>query len=169
MSAPIPPVPPAPPKVPAKTFKVLVDGVEYTLPEHYHLEADPKPYPKQLIERIYFQPEELEMKLAILIGASKDTLESPLIPLAKGKHRFHVQGLHDSEYQIVYDTDKRGLFNSKTLLALVEPSNIKLQQVKKGTEHAGTICIYSELIPEGDDGTIITQPPNRTPYQLRRR
>jgi len=93
------------------------------------------------------------MKLAILIGASAQTLESPLVPLAKGKHRFITQGLHDSIYDI-HSGDKITLWNKDVIVD--GDCNIQLKQRIKGTEGVGSICVYSELIEEGDDGIITT-------------
>jgi hypothetical protein len=85
------------------------------------------------------------MKLAILIGASGKTKESPLVPLSAGKHKLIVTGVQDSTFLVMFDDGSCAQLGD----TLEGGRTIKLVQQKEGTEQH-TICIYAELV----DGNV---------------
>ena len=81
------------------------------------------------------------MKLAVLIGASSKTKESPLVPLMTGTFRLIVTGLKDSEFEVVFEDG-----TSCQLGDLISGSrNFKLVRTKEGTE-GHSICVYAERV-----------------------
>jgi hypothetical protein len=95
------------------------------------------------------------MRLAILIGASKDTKESPLVPLGVGEWKMVSEGLHDSVYEVLYENGMRSKFAGGINGSIVIGGQaIKLQQVNQGTERAGSINIFAEEYnPDGYEPT----------------
>lgn len=88
------------------------------------------------------------MKLAVLIGASSKTIESPLVPLGAGKHKLVVTGLKDSTFILMFEDG-----TCAQLGDTVEGSRaFKLVRQKQGTE-GHSICIYAETVNGGDESS----------------
>lgn len=81
------------------------------------------------------------MKLAILIGASGATKESPRVPLAEGNHKLIATGLHDTQYLVQLDDGNFCQLHE----TIPGGQSIKLIQDRAGTEDS-SICIYAERI-----------------------
>lgn len=88
------------------------------------------------------------MKLAVLIGASSKTKESPLVPLMTGTFRLIVTGLKDSSFDVVFEDG----ISCQLGDVLTGDRNFKLVRTKEGTE-GHSICVYAERV----DGNELTE------------
>lgn len=88
------------------------------------------------------------MKLAVLIGASSKTKESPLVPLGEGTYKLVATGLHDSQFLVGFED---GTF-AKLGDPILGGRNIKLVQQRAGTE-GHSICVYAERIDGGNESS----------------
>lgn len=101
------------------------------------------------------------MKLAVLIGASAQILESPMIPLGPGSHKLYIDGLKDSHFIISYADGTKDKIHRE--LVIQGPCSFKLIMDRKGTEKAGEISAYVDGLPPalvdnipGDDNGFVT-------------